>query len=130
MSASASRRQVVKAAAWAVPVVALAATAPLAAASTPNTPDPDTPIGYCGTFHSQGNNGTYLVFGNRIVVSYHTVPDIYEVNLRLKNGQSLSFGTNYGTAPAPGSLTWVIDFPPGIAWVQVHGFNDHYGEVC
>ena len=121
------RRTVLKAAAWSVPVLSVAATAPLAAASTSGG---DLPEGVCGTYHSGSNNGVYLVYADRIVVSYATVPDIYEVNLRMKDGTTKSFGTNYGTGPTPGSLEWVITFPVGLSWAQVHGFSDHYGEVC
>lgn len=122
------RRTLIKAAAWAAPVLAVAATAPLAAASTPG--NTDTPDGVCGTYHSGSNNGIYTVYNDRVVVSYKTVPDIYELNIRMKDGTTKSFGTNYGTGPQPGSLTWVIYFPVGISWAQVHGFADHFGEVC
>lgn len=117
------RRQVLKGAAWSVPVIAVAVATPQAAASTV----PDEPI-ICGG--TTGNNGTYVVTGNVIVVNYATAPDIYEANVQLADGTRLSFGTNYGTAPQKGSLTWTIALPAKPTWVQIHGFNAHLGQEC
>lgn len=122
-----SRRAVVRSAAWSLPVIAVAVAAPGAAASTP--PDPKTPV-TCGN-RASGDNGTYTVDDSRVIVSYVTAPDIYEINVHFVDGSSASYGTNYNTAPAAGSLQWAIETGKTIAWVQVHTFNTHYQDgVC
>lgn len=124
-----SRRQLIRAGAWAAPVIVMATASPATAASggpVLGMPPPPPPTVTCGG--TSGNNGTYTVVGNTIVISYNKVPDIYEVNVRMLNGAQRSFGTNYGTAPVSGSLTWSIQLPAAPGWIQVHGFNAHYGE--
>lgn len=84
----------------------------------------------CGTSHAHtgGNNGTFTVRDDSITVNYQVSPDIYEINVHYADGTSQSFGTNFGTAPAPGSTEWTIALKSPAKWVQVHSFNDHYGE--
>ena len=124
------RRTVLRGAAWSVPVIAAAIATPLAAASEP-TPQPTSgpPLGVCGFYH-HGNNGSYYVYADKIVVTYNTPPDIYELNVKFKHGGSASWGTNYGTAPARGSLEWIVPLPRPATWVQCHGISDHFGETC
>lgn len=123
------RREFVKAAAWSVPVVAVAVATPLAAASQPNPEPTGGPIRVCGGGH--GDNGTYTVSadGKTLVINFKNVPDIYEVNAK-GYGWEKSYGTNYGSAPKPGSLTWVIVFDQPAQWIQVHSFNAHFGVNC
>lgn len=119
-------RRTVLAAAWSAPVIALAMTAPSATAS-------DTPPARCGLHHGPGsNNGTYDVYPDKIVVNYREVPDIYEANVKFEDGRAgMSFGTNFGSAPPAGSLIWIIPIPALAGkGTQIHGFADHYGEVC
>ena len=114
------RRTLIKGAAWAAPLTILVTATPARAASGDE----------CGTYHGSGNNGTYHVSPTSIIVQYKTAPDIYEANVRFADGSTRGYGTNYGTAPARGSLTWIIALPMPAKWVQIHGFNDHYGENC
>jgi hypothetical protein len=111
-------RRVALAALWSAPVLALAVSAPAAAASAVVTPavcfDPRA--------------GSFVVSGRVLVIKYKAAPDIYEVNAHFANGGQASFGTNYGTAPGPGATEWTVGLPAEPAWVQVHGFNTHYGE--
>lgn len=116
-----SRRTVVGAA-WALPVILAAVATPLAAASG----EPE-PVRVCGG--TPYDNGVYTVQGNVLTVQYKTAPDIYEVNAR-GNGWTKSFGSNYGTGPKRGALTWSIVLPSAPTWAQVHGFNAHLGEAC
>ena len=126
MSVIRTRRAMVKAASWSAPVILLSVNAPATVASGPTPEEPEI----CGLVHDAGNNGTFLVYTDKIIVQYKTAPDIYEANVQYDDGSRGSFGTNYGTAPARGSLVWTIALPKRAAWVQIHGFNDHYGEVC
>lgn len=114
------RRALLKTAAWSVPIIAAAVAVPLAAAST-------APPVVCGG--TTGDNGVYTVTGDTLTILYRTAPDIYEVNARGE-GWSKSYGTNYGTAPKRGSLSWTIQLPGAPKWIQVHSFNSHFGEVC
>lgn len=116
-----SRRTVMQSVAWTVPVIALAVGTPLTAASAP------TPTVTCGG--TPQDNGVYTVQDNILTILYRTAPDIYEVNAR-GTGWSKSYGTNYGTAPERGSLTWSIALPDAPTWIQVHSFNSHFGEAC
>lgn len=118
-----SRRSVIHGAAWSLPVIAAAIATPLAAASAPQPED----CTVCGG--TPYDNGVYTVVGRTLVVSYRTAPDIYEVNARGA-GWSTSYGTNYGTAPKRGTRTWTIVLPAAPTWIQVHGFNAHFGETC
>lgn len=113
------RRTFIKGAAWSVPVVAVAVAVPAVAASELEV------VTTCGG--SAQDNGTYTVQGNRLTINYRTAPDIYEVNAR-GDGWSKSYGTNYGTAPASGSLTWSIALPGTPTWIQVHSMGAHFGE--
>jgi hypothetical protein len=106
-------------AAWSIPVIALAVAAPAAAAST----DPQLAV-TC----ADPRAGVFTIIGSTIVIKYRTAPDIYEANIHFANGGSVSFGTNYGTGPGRGATTWTITLPAAPAWVQVHGFDVHYGE--
>lgn len=121
---------VLKTAAWAAPIVLLAVTAPRSAASgeEPWEPEPEPEWETCGG--TAGDNGIFSVGPQVIVVEFDEAPDIYEVNVRLAGGGSISFGTNYGSAPPAGSLTWTIALPADAEWVQVHTFNSHYGADC
>lgn len=116
-----TRRAALKAAAWSVPVVAAAVAVPAVTASQ------DDDVVTCGG--SAQDNGTYTVQGNRLTISYRTAPEIYAVNAR-GNGWQRSYGTNYSTAPARGTRTWEIALLDDPTWIQVHGFNAHFGEVC
>ncbi|ALJ22073.1 hypothetical protein [Microbacterium sp. No. 7] len=120
----ASRRTILKGAAWAMPVIAAAVTAPVAAA----TSVPATEPAVCGG--TGGNNGRYYVEDDRITVAFDAAPDIYEINVRYVDGSAQSFGTNYGSAPARGETAWAVPLRARPAWIQVHGFNDHYGIEC
>lgn len=111
-----NRRTLIRGAAWSVPVIATMTTTPVVAASAT----------VCG---GPWDNGTYTVTGTLLVIQYRTAPDIYEVNAR-GNDWAASYGTNYGTAPEPGSLTWVIHLPGRPVWVQCHSINEHLGETC
>lgn len=122
MTADLSRRSLIRGAAWSAPVIALAVATPLAAAS-----EASAVVKTCGG--TPYDNGTYTVQGNILTIQYRTAPDIYEINAR-GDGWSKSFGTNYGAAPARGSLTWSVVLPAAPKWIQVHGFNAHFGEVC
>lgn len=84
----------------------------------------------CGTFpaHAGNNNGTFTVRDDSITVNYTSAPDIYEINVHYADSTSQSFGTNFGTAPPPGSTEWTVALKSPAKWVQVHSFNDHYGE--
>ena len=124
-----SRRSVIKAAAWSMPVIALAVSAPAAAASGPTPP---TAYVTCGA-DAMNDNGTYTVTKNdngttTITVIYKTAPDIYEINVRTTAG-NFSYGTNYGSAPMKGSTSWTIVVPAKVTWAQVHSFNSHFGEA-
>ncbi|MGN7862409.1 hypothetical protein ACTJI8_17635 [Microbacterium sp. 22303] len=116
-----SRRTIVKGAAWSIPVIAVAAAAPMAAASTRKA------AVVCGNVQD-GDNGRYVVDQNMVAVTYARVPDIYEVNVHYADGSSISFGTNFGNAPTAGSTSWTVPTDPDkqIAWVQVHTFNTHF----
>ncbi|WP_233615800.1 hypothetical protein [Leucobacter chromiisoli] len=113
-------RRALLGAAWAVPVIAAAVAVPAVSATT----DPSRTCG--GT---SGDNGTYTVTGNVLTISYTRAPDIYEINARGV-GWSKSYGTNYGTAPARGSLSWSVVLPGEPTWVQAHTFDTHYPEGC
>ena len=115
------RRAFTKGAAWSVPAIAVAVAVPAVAASEIEE------VTTCGG--SAQDNGTYTVQGNRLTINYRTAPDIYEVNAR-GSGWSRSYGTNYGTAPMRGSLTWEITLPDVPTWIQCHDFNAHLGVEC
>jgi hypothetical protein len=119
-----TRRTVIHGAAWSLPVIAAAVATPLAAASCP--PEEAKPITCGGTPY---DNGTYTIVGRTIVVNYRTVPDIYEINAKGA-GWAKSYGTNFGTAPKRGALTWTVVLPYEPTKIQVHGFNAHLGENC
>jgi hypothetical protein len=122
-----TRRTVIKGAAWSIPVIAAATAVPLATASTSGSKDPAVT---CGST-AAGDNGSYTVTDQRVIVSYDTAPDIYELNAHFTDGTSASYGTNYGTAPTPGSLQWDVETGKPVSWVQVHSFNTHYQNgVC
>ena len=112
-------RRAVLSTAWTVPVIAIAVAAPLTAASTASA----APVGRV----CMDPAGSFDVRGRALMIFYRSVPDIYEVNARGA-GWSKSYGTNYGTAPSPGSTTWRIELPDVPTWIQVHSFNTHYGE--
>lgn len=116
-----TRRSILKGVAWSAPVVAVAVAVPAVTASGIDD------VIVCGG--SAQDNGTYTVQGDRLTISYRNAPDIYEVNAR-GDGWQRSYGTNYGTAPARGSLTWEITLPSAPTWIQVHSFNAHLGENC
>lgn len=116
---SMKRREALKAA-WAAPVVAVAATAAPGAASSYED----------GVCVDKGGKGK-ITYGRRsLVVHYYEVPDIYEINVRYHDGTQESFGTNYGTAPRPGTRVWRVPIRDCPEWVQVHWFNSHIGEDC
>lgn len=120
-----SRRTVIKGAAWSIPVIAAATAVPLAAASSTGSKTVT-----CGS-KAAGDNGSYTIDGTRIIVSYRTAPDIYEINVHFADGTSASYGTNYATAPARGTLRWAVETGKAISWVQVHSFNTHFQNgVC
>ena len=122
-----SRRTIIKGAAWTIPVIAAATAVPLASASTKGTADP---VVTCGSA-AAGDNGSYTISGERVIISYDSAPDIYELNAHFRDGTSASYGTNYGTAPAAGSLQWDVETGKPVSWVQVHSFNTHYQNgVC
>ncbi|KJL32793.1 hypothetical protein [Microbacterium azadirachtae] len=122
-----SRRTIVKGAAWSLPVIAAAAAVPLASASTKGSADP---VVTCGSA-AAGDNGSYTISGERVIVSYDSAPDVYELNAHFRDGTSASYGTNDGTAPAQGSQQWSVETGKPVAWVQVHSFNTHYQNgVC
>lgn len=116
-----SRRSFLKAAAWSVPAIAVAVGTPTLAASD----EPEIDICTDGTADAY-----YQVTDDHIVVKYNPAPDIYEINVRYPDGSTMSFGTNYGTAPENGSLVWMVPILTKPSWVQVHGFNAHFGESC
>jgi len=125
-----SRRTVIKGAAWSIPVIAAATAIPLAAASTTTPRGPSKPAVTCGST-AAGDNGSYTVDGERVIVSYDSAPDIYELNAHFVDGTSASYGTNYGTAPAQGSRQWSVETGKPVSWVQVHSFSTHYQDgVC
>ncbi|MGO4680646.1 hypothetical protein [Microbacterium sp. 2MCAF23] len=122
-----SRRTVIKGAAWSIPVIAAVTAVPLAAASTNGAADD---VVTCGSAAAV-DNGSYTVDGERVIVSYDSAPDIYELNAHFVDGTSASYGTNYATAPAQGSRRWSVETGKRVSWVQVHSFNTHYQNgVC
>lgn len=125
-----SRRTVIKGAAWSIPVIAAVTAVPLAAASTAAPSRPNKGVVTCGST-AAGDNGSYTVDGERVIVSYDSAPDIYELNAHFVDGTSASYGTNYATAPAQGSRRWSVETGKRVSWVQVHSFNTHYQNgVC
>lgn len=61
------------------------------------------------------------------------VADVQDANFRLVSGTTKNLHYPGATAPADGSpsLVWSdLGFAPGdcIEWVQLHGFNEHFGE--
>lgn len=115
--ATLTREQIIRATAWGIPIVTATIAAPAAAASNRETPT------MC-----VDTAGTYEVGSKHITVRYRNAPDIYELNVRGPWG-SVSFGTNYGSAPKRGSKVWTVTIPGWPSWAQCHGFNAHYGEA-
>lgn len=129
-----TRRSLLGATAWTIPVIAVAVAAPQAAASQPAPTDPPVVVcgGPTGAFPDQ-DNGTYTVDheNNRITVVFKTRPDSLDLNVRTADGWTKNYHPNLNSLGA--DLVWIVQVPPGhgrITWVQVHGFNSHYGETC
>jgi hypothetical protein len=123
-----SRRTLLKGAAWSVPVIAMAVAAPQASASQTTPPKKST---VCGR-SDLNDNGTYSITENgdgtyTIVVQYRQAPDLYESNVKTVAG-SYSYGTNFGSAPSRGSMTWSFVVPAKPTNIQVHTFDSHFGE--
>lgn len=121
------RRTLVKSAAWAAPVVALAVAAPAAAASTPTCQaetyifDPHTtPLD-----HGQGDAVKITILtGSAVVFEYLRDVDSVDINVRTASGAS---NTHPNRAAKVGET---ITVPLGECvdpeWIQVHGNNVHY----
>lgn len=111
MTTTLSRRHVLHAAAWAAPAIALAVATPALAAS---------PV------ESIEASGPYVLTDRALIITFPSAPDIYEAHIDLPDGTSLRLGTNYGTAPEPGTAVWIIPLPARPRRVKVHPFNDWY----
>lgn len=110
-----------KALAWTIPVIALAIAAPAAAASGGGSVT-------CGG--SQNDNGTYVVDNKAgtLTIFYRVRPDIVDINIRYAVGTSQNIHLDASVVPA--SLIYVVSLRAQAAWVQVHGFNAHFGADC
>ncbi|MEE8868778.1 MAG: hypothetical protein SOH99_08140 [Acidipropionibacterium acidipropionici] len=112
-----SRRNIVKGAAWAAPVVAMASAAPAFAASQPDNTSINGVVGISGKCRSQGGisvdidsrSGSYGLFVNNTTTST-TISDAYIIFYLSVPG--LSWSTAYGndgwTAPVSTGMTKVV----------------------
>ena len=127
------RRNLIKAAAWATPVVALAIAAPQAAASEPGT---------CTTYgikftHTPTQYDVAkitVVVGSFLRIEYIKDVDLLEINVHIK-GQSKNIKN---TKPVKAGYVYEVPFSSlfpyasasdkclDLTFVQVHGNNTHY----
>ena len=115
-----TRRQLVTAAAWSIPVIALAVAAPAAAASK------DCPPVTCGG--TAQDNGTYVVDGSTLTIFYRVRPDVVDINVRYAGGRTVNIHKDASVVPASRIYTVALQGAP--EWIQVHGFNSHFGQDC
>lgn len=133
------RRTVLRSAAWSAPVIALAIASPAASASGDPTPPKGCQYGNYpgrGSGGDSNDNGWYqTIYADGhwyLDIHYSHAPDIYEVNAKFEGlAPDTSYGTNYGTAPAAGTLIWRILTPAQCGnGTQVHTFNTHISSKC
>lgn len=124
-----SRRTLVKGAAWSVPVIAVAVSTPLAAAST-------APV--CERFHHydpknygpydsmgpQYNVATITVTATAVVIKYIRETDIQDINIRKTSGsQNLHVDGRVNVGRE--IIIPLVDCEDP-SFIQVHGNNAHY----
>lgn len=104
-----SRRAVARGAAWSLPVVAIAASAPVASASTTPPPPAATDLGVGGPSNpTVGKNATFFVYG---IDENGGTPATYPAGTLLTVPANFTISSTSGTIQ-PGTSTTII-FPPG-----------------
>lgn len=117
-----NRREILKSAAWAAPIVVLAASAPAASAS--NTCEP--------VCYKQSKLGKYdvayiTITRTFVTIEYVKATDIIDINVHVKNQPSINVHESWPKGKT--KLTKTIALPgdcPEVTFVQVHGNNTHY----
>lgn len=129
MTNNISRRTIVKGAAWAVPVIAVAVSTPLAAAS--QVPVCDRyylyrPQDYQGNGSMGPNNNVAQieVTGTAVIVTYRRETDITDINVHKASG---NVNKHIDGRVKPGTQIVIpLANCEDPTFIQVHGNNTHY----
>lgn len=120
-----TRRQALHAAAWSVPVIALATAAPMAAASHPTC----EPVYYRQPVLGPHDVAYITITREAVIIEYTKATDIIDINVHVAGQPSINVHRDWPKGKA--KLTKTIALPgscPTVTFVQVHGCNTHAYE--
>lgn len=119
-----SRRQIMRTAAWSVPVIAAAVAAPALAASGDVI---------CGGYFGPGDNGDFTVAHDAIVIYYGQPPKLVRVYVEYENGFAAELANMPGSDLPGAQMSYLAALPlpsDTLTLVQIAEFETRYGIEC